>query len=99
VPDGSFSDLQLRISDEDTTGSAPDWRCLSRGFREDDPEGREAGHKVGLPVLRELLDQPDWTSFVDKLQDGPLAAVPEWIGGDFSQLTGPNDPLFILHLA
>lgn len=98
VLDGSFSDLQLKIADGDE-GSLYQEHCLSRSFPTEDLDGHLAGSRVNLSVLRELIDQPDYSSFLEKLRAGPMEAIPTWIGGDFSQLTGPNDPLFILHLA
>jgi tyrosinase len=98
VLDGSFSDLQLKIADGNP-GSVYQEHCMSRAFPIDDLDGHLAGSKISIPIIRELIDQTDYSSFLSKLRAGPMTAIPEWIGGDFSGVTGPNDPLFILHLA
>jgi hypothetical protein len=98
VLDGSFSDLQLKFAESDKE-SVYSEHCLSRSFPADDLDGRRAGEKVSLPVIREIIDQPDYESFLAKLKAGPMTVIPTWIGGDSSQITAPNDPLFILHLA
>lgn len=84
---------------ETMVGSIYEEHCLSRRFPADDSQGSLAGNKVGLPIIREIIDQPDYGSFLKKLRAGPIMTIPQWIGGDFNQLTGPNDPLFLLHLA
>lgn len=96
--DGSFSDLQLRVVDG-LNGSAYSEHYLSRRFPDDDVHGDSAGSKVSPKIIQELLGQPDFESFWAMLKSGPMATIPAWVNGDFGQLTGPNDPLFILHLA
>jgi len=100
VLDGSFSDLELKIIDgTGTQASAYSEHCLSRGFADGDKNGHLAGAELSPETIRDILDQPDFESFLAKLQAGPMTAIPGWVNGHFSQLTGPNDPLFILHLA
>jgi len=72
---------------------------MSRAFAEDDVRGQVAVSTVSMKAVRDILRQPEFASFLAKLEAGPLTTIPKWIDGEFTQLTGSNDPLFVLHLA
>jgi hypothetical protein len=98
VPDGSFSDLKLKLIDGDD-GSKPKEHCISHAFDKDDIRGDVARSTVSMKAMRESIRQPEFSCFLAKLDAGPSATILQWIDGEFTQLTAPKDPFFILHLA
>lgn len=98
INDGNFASKHVAFDYKPGFGIQPNDHCLARDFAQKDPEGRVAGAKVKPSVVQEILNQPDYESFSDKIQTGPGNIISEWVGGDFAQYTAPNDPLFILHL-
>jgi len=102
VVDGSFADLPYSIVDApDGNGGivSEDDVGLRRAFTAGDEMGVKVAASVSPEVIGDIIHQPDFESFLHKLQDGPMKTIPEWVNGHFTQLTGPNDPLFMLHLA
>jgi tyrosinase len=96
---GNFASHHVFFTYLASKGLWPHEHCISRGFSPSDPSGSAAGDSVRPSVVNEILRLPDYDSFSTALQTGPAVAVPEWIHGDFGLVfTGPNDPLFFLHL-
>lgn len=71
--------------------------CLSRGFIDGETEGRLSGTKVSPAAVEEILNAPDYESFVIGLEKGPHNQIPNTIRGDFLLFSAPNDPIFFLH--
>lgn len=98
MPDGNFASKHVAFDFFDGFGVQPKDHCLSRSFAADDPAGRQSGAAVKPSLVREILDLPDYESFSTALLGRLSDPVEDWVGGDFSQYTAPNDPLYFLHL-
>ncbi|KAM4063785.1 tyrosinase [Hirsutella rhossiliensis] len=96
VTDGPFANLTLTFASSSFVD--PKIHCLSRRFHDGQIEGRIAGDQAKPAVIEQILGQEDYDRFLVQLQSGPSQSISASIGGDFSQYSGPNDPLYILHL-
>lgn len=94
VTDGPFADLVLPFYNSDDHD-----HCLSRAFSDGQTRGHLPGDQVRPAALDTILLQPDYQSFLSKLEAGPHNQIPNGIGSDFLRFTAPNDPLFYLHHA
>ncbi|KAI9711766.1 MAG: hypothetical protein M1820_001911 [Bogoriella megaspora] len=91
VVDGPFANLTVLYLDEKDRP-----HCLSRGFNSGEDLMRY-GSMLRPSEVEGLLDDPEYKSFNLRLEDSAHIAVPRSIRGDFSMLTAPYDPVFLLH--
>lgn len=92
VTDGAFANLTVIFDSKERHE-----HCLSRSFADGQARGHLAGDQLRPEVLEGILKQPDYESFLTRLEKGPHNQIPNGIGGDFLTFTAPNDPLFYLH--
>jgi tyrosinase len=85
VTDGPFADLELQYYDR-----RHQVHCLSRGFLTEDLVSRYTSNAINASVMSGLLGETDYYSFTLNLEEGPHAAIPSTILGDFSTFTAPN---------
>ena len=52
--------------------------------------GKLGASRIQPSALEELLQEPDYFSFVLEIEDGAHAAIPIFVKGDFSKFTAPN---------
>ncbi|KAI9683473.1 MAG: hypothetical protein M1822_006013 [Bathelium mastoideum] len=91
VVDGPFANLSVLYLDEKDRP-----HCLSRGFN----SGKDLmkyGSMLQPSELEKLLEDPNYRSFNLRLENSAHIAIPRSIRGDFSMLTAPYDPVFLLH--
>ena len=92
VKDGPFANLNLLYYD-----TAFKRHCLSRGFPNETMVSRNISRRVKPSAISEVLDETDYFLFLLRLENGPHAAIPTTIRGDFSTFTAPNGELPFLN--
>ncbi|KAK8064599.1 tyrosinase [Apiospora phragmitis] len=72
-----------------------DWANLTQAPVWSTTEGFGAnGNRLNGTAMAAVLGESDYYGFLLKLEDGPHAAIPITVRGDFSRFTAPNDPIF-----
>jgi tyrosinase len=92
VTSGQFAGLQLVIFD-----LIESKHYLSRSFFNDAEELNLKGGGLRPAVIEDIMRQPDYLSFRDKLEHGPHKEISNGVRGDFATFSAPNDPVFYLH--
>jgi tyrosinase len=85
VTDGPFANLTVRYFSAEEKP-----HCLSRGFLHGELLNERFGARVRPDALEAILDEPDYSVFNLKLEEGPHDAVPFGVRGDFSRETASN---------